>query len=169
MKNCKYKYTVEVDKNKIYDLKVDKLNLKNIKNDITISELQNIFEYYKKEYKLNTRLDIVEVVHNCYYNTRSDYILLGIEFIKKHTNNQYLLNKFNISNTRELAIVCLLHEIKHSIDYNYNEEQFKEELLNINIGLYKSDLQYHDKQPFEKRADKFAISELKKWIDKKKE
>lgn len=68
LKNCKYKYTVEIDKNKIYDLKVDKLNLKYKYNDIT-----KLLQYIKDNYI------------GCLYNVGFDIVVLfyDIEYQKK--------------------------------------------------------------------------------------
>ena len=129
-----------------------------------IKYLEKIAEHYKKEYYLNTFIDICNEGLNTYYKTKADYIYLSLEYIRFLYDTDDLFKRANIKNLKEAYIFGILHELKHAIDYKNNTDRAEQELKNLDLSLYNSDRQYHHKQPAEIRADEFARQELGKWL-----
>jgi hypothetical protein len=130
------------------------------------SQLNKIAKYYKKEYNLNTNIDIVKIGCNTYFNYISNYIYFAIDYIKKDFAVNKPEKRSGYKNLKYNLFFVLLHEIYHAIDYKNNRNRWKREIKNIDTMLYFSDLIYHNSHPFEQRADEFARKELKKWINK---
>jgi hypothetical protein len=117
----------------------------------TINILENIAEEYKKKYSLNTFIDISSSGEYCYYNCLNNYIVLSLSYVLLRRGGD--LTDY---------IFALLHEIKHAIDYTYNTQEFINETKGVNWVEYNINLEYHDKQPFEIRANEFAKKELER-------
>ena len=128
---------------------------------MNVKKLQKIFNYYAKKYKLKTDIDIDIDGQACYYKGDNDYIFLGCEKIKRLLPEAK--KRCGKNNLKTFTIFALLHEIKHAIDYTYNQELMKSECKSLNHGKYFDDREYHHKQKYEIRADNFARKELTKW------
>lgn len=122
------------------------------------NRLQSIFDCYKKEYKFKTTL-FLERSCICIFNYRKNYIIYDIKWIKDKTIIGYAPKSI-----KEKIIFCLLHEIKHAIDWKYNTKLMERELLEMDNYSYQRNSNYSFNLPFEKRAHKFAKKEIKKWI-----
>lgn len=129
---------------------------------ISEKKLENIFNHYKKQYNLNTELDILREGLNCYYSIGTNYIFFGVDYVVKAKKD--LEKRSKRKDEIDNILFALLHEIKHSIEYNTDREKFEKEFSIVNIGLYNSNDIYHHSRPFEKRADNFARRELKRWL-----
>lgn len=143
----------------------------NYKEDVMIKKLKTIFNYYKKKYKLNTTLTFSEI-GGCSFNTNFNNIHYNLYF-HSILNATKLTEKIIIclsgsnefKTTKKGALIWeLLHEIKHAMDYTYCNKKWDKEINKINFEIYYCNANYHNKLPFEKRANKFAKQELKKWI-----
>ena len=128
--------------------------------------LRKIFKYYKKKYKLKTKL-FFEDNEKCCFSLRQNCISYDLTYvIEKAKNNHIVKQLIKQYKRKELTpIFALLHEMGHAIDWEYNNEQYKKEEGRMDYFLYKFNYRYAISQPFEKRANKFAKKELKKWIN----
>ena len=124
-----------------------------------LKELRKIFDYYKKKYKLKTRLSLNNN-ERCAFNYNKNYISYDINYVAIISNK--IIDKYNVNHK---LIFCLLHELGHAIDKKYNKKQVDKEKDKMSYILYNFDVEYALSLPFEKRANKFAKKELKKWIN----
>jgi len=129
-----------------------------------IKYLNKIAEYYKKEYNLDTFIDICCQGLATYYKAKQDYIYFSLEFVKHLYDSGDLKQRANIKNLEQGYIFTILHELKHAIDYKNKPDRYELELKNVDTLQYYSDRQYHHSQPAEIRADEFARQELEKWL-----
>ena len=127
-------------------------------------KLNKIAEQYKKEYNLDTTIDIVLSGENCYFRKETNYIFFAISYIKKIYKEPCYVKRVRYKALKSHLIFALLHEIYHAIDYKNNSKQYMTESAEMNWGLYREDYEYHISRPFEERADEFARKELVKWI-----
>lgn len=125
---------------------------------ISEKKLNRIFNHYKKQYNLNTELDILQEGLTCKYHTGTDYIFFGIAYIifSKEGLQKRSKKKSDYNN----ILFSLLHEIRHAIDKDILEYEFK----SIDLLEYQNNNEYHHSRPFEIRADNFARQELKRWV-----
>lgn len=133
-------------------------------------KLKLIFEYYKSKYKLKTTLNFDTIELNSFFNIDDNIIFYNlyiseIENLEKDSIVITSVWQFEnlLKNKKEGYIWVLLHEIKHAIDYTYNHKKLIKETEQY-FTDYKETHEYYNKQLFEKRADRFAIRELYKWI-----
>jgi len=134
--------------------------------------LLSIFNYYKEKYKLSTVLKILFIEqHGNAFNNQYNFIQLVEESIKSNLQDKILLEVCNnISTFLEMAIWCLLHELKHAIDYAYNKKYYQNKLHEYTWLLYFDSSDNENKRKkyiqltLEKRADIFANMEIKKWV-----
>jgi hypothetical protein len=124
--------------------------------------LERIFNYYKKEYNLNTVLVIEPYLNDCFHRSFSNMIVLGLLYVKDE-NIKFSCPKFLKYSVQKRIILCLLHEIKHVIDWKNNKEQFIKEKEETDFSAYGTDINYHNSRPFEQRAEEFAFAEVNKW------
>jgi len=117
--------------------------------------LQKIFEYYKKKYKLDTRIKFDIDGQHWVYNYIIDFIYLGYKALGRGT----LYKRLGIQGKKYLYTLALLHEIKHAID----KDILTNELKSCDWTQYHTKSDYHDTRAWEIRADNFAKTEYKKW------
>ncbi len=152
-----------IDKNFDYVVWYYKIGDKMCKKRLTY-----IFNHYKKTFNLKTTLCFKSNGEFSFFRPIDNKIFIifpysVVEAIDIGFNITVIsIGEFkNLCQTSEEGyIFILLHEIKHAIDYTHNYIRFQKEAKKyneINLNL----------QPIEKRADKFAIKEIKKWRKKK--
>ncbi len=120
--------------------------------------LLQIFKHYKKKYNLDTRIEFDNEGLICHYSLKIDFIEFGYGKIQELYNTGQLRNRI-VGKLKKIFVFCLLHEIKHAIDKNLLIEEAKK----IDFLRYNEDRKYHDNCIPEKRADRFARKELRKW------
>jgi len=130
--------------------------------------LRKIFKYYKKKYRLNTKLILNYEAQECIacLQVPDNQIRLKTKYIKnslKSGSKVYLsMLKKCSTNEKEITALLLLHEIKHAIDYERKDIY----LYNIlcNVSKYEKN---HNKFKAERNADNFAKREYtkKQWIN----
>ena len=132
-------------------------------------KLYNIFIFYKKKYRFKTLLTFknekiysyFNFVDNCvYYNTYSPPIESfdeGFDIIWTGVGEIKIVKKM------EGYIFILLHEIGHAVDYYNNNKRFEKEIRETNFCLYEINRDYRSSLPYEIRANKFALQEMKRW------
>jgi len=125
-----------------------------------LKELEKIFKYYRKKYKLKTELIFEEDSEQCGIYPEENYIVYDLNYVANDLDNS-LIHQFD---EYKKLIYCLLHEIGHAIDWKYNKNNMKKEMNEKIDVLYFFDVNYALSMPFEKRANNFAKKELKKWI-----
>ena len=149
-------------------------NIKNINKLKTI--LEKIFLYYVIKYPKLKNVDLFfNEFENCVF-TWSDYkgleeeSLINIDFV--YINNNYDYHETIERHERELtakeyAVVVLLHEIKHAIDFYYTRNKF---VYEAKLANKKEQKKYgeikHYSFNIEKRTDKFANREFKRLWEK---
>jgi len=122
--------------------------------------LLKLFNYYKKRYKLRTKLVIQKLGDD---DGKFDFAKNKITLFKKSTISNHLINtkkirgllvhlaggdtKLNFKNKEQIYSFVLLHELRHAIDYS-------KKYITIYDVMYKYD-------HFQKRADRFALKMLK--------
>jgi len=158
---------MKLDRDKIIEVGlVEKFaKSKYIKNKLT-----KIFNYYKEEYQLNTTFEYYNYHrHRNFYNITKDMIGISEEGIHHDLNQLVLLEVNKIDNFLDMAIWCLLHEIKHSIQYHYDREKsetydglYTKILYSFNYTFEERAKRYRQ-IPLEKEADEFANQEINKW------
>ncbi len=118
--------------------------------------LRQLFNQYKKEYKLKTKLKF-----------DNDFDKAGTYY---YNDNIITLNSLKIKDliTKPPIKWVLLHEIKHAIDFTHYKKRGLKEQNEIDIELYSLDAYYHNNLPQEKRANRFANKEFKKIKGEKK-
>lgn len=131
------------------------------------NRLLNIAKYYQK--LVGFTINITERGCNCYYRLKDNYIEINLNFLiyLMIASSEECQTRFKYKNLEEFAILCLLHEIKHSIDGTINKKEFIEEYNFFKEWLTDSNLYNKYKYwelPCEKRADEFANREIKRWI-----
>jgi len=129
-----------------------------LKRNRVIKELKRIFERYKNKYNLKTSL-LLEKKRRCSFHSKENYISYDMDWLKKRA-----IRGFERLESLEKLIFCLLHEIKHSIDWKCNRRVMEKELEDRDIHLYQKDGNYTINLSFEQRANKFAKEELRDWI-----
>jgi len=153
------------------------MNRLNIENT-----LNNIFEEYKKKYNLDNTILIIQNRNSKYHFITGFYkysacnmIKLNLVQIKELKTNIDILKRLNkkLISFKELVLFALLHEIKHNIDYNNNPKLYKE-LINIEKIYFETNpnnkvyFENYKNCPLEYKADKFAVKEMQKHIEKLK-
>ena len=121
-----------------------------------INKLYKIANYYKRKYHLHTMIDIVNDLAWCNYKPAIDSLIISLQDIKNKYQKGIFQDRNNIKDMKKLYIWCLLHELKHAIDFYLDDQSFKINVLNDRSKL-------HDKRYLELQADKFANKEYKKW------
>lgn len=127
-------------------------------------KLKYVFKHYKKEYKLNSKFKINERSTNFSFNHGENKINIGLGIRDYHFSEiDISVIPCPVRNMNEILLYATLHEIKHAIDnHTMRLKYFTERMFRDNL-LYHINREYHDNQPYEIRAEKFAISELPKW------
>lgn len=135
------------------------------------NKLKQIFDYYKKKYKLKTKL-IFDEKEGCRFSFLSNtihYDLYEHSMLNASKLSEEVIaclgNMKEFKVTKKQALVwILLHEIRHAIDYTCFNKRWNREINNNNIyNIYSFyNINYHNNLPFEKRANKFASKELDK-------
>lgn len=122
-----------------------------------------IFEIYKKKYKLNTHLKIMKKYNRgTGYLVENNTIYIDCKQNKSCYKSKQYKDRISYSNFASYLIFILLHEIKHAIDYKNNPHKFLNQHETDEINMLFLDVPYHQ-LPLEKRADKFAKKEIKKY------
>ena len=130
-------------------------------------KLRQIFDYYKNKHSLDYSLEFEDWIGcNFSYNEKRINIdFIGIGRYSINTKKILIRHKF-IPSIEELSILILLHEIKHSIDYqadraDYMQQQYEQYIQQL-YEPRKGQKKYYS-YPLERRADEFANKEFKKW------
>lgn len=129
-------------------------------------KLRKIFNSYKEKYKLATTLMFCNNINMTFsHNENKIRIWNHIREGDLNERGKIILAKNNLT-PNQFLIKCLLHEIKHAIDWTYNPKKLLKEKALTNQYLYWNSVIYHNRQPYERRAIRFAKKEIKKWINK---
>jgi len=147
-----------LNKNVIYSIGKNSTE-QNLQNELAI-----IFEYYRDKFKLEVMLYFDMKNMNTCFNCGGYININGKEIGKTYYGNKDK-DRHEYHNIRELAIIFLLHEIGHAIDYKYNKNRYIKEYYQQrrDISISKIKDKYWN-FPLEKRADYFANNEKKKWV-----
>jgi len=138
---------------------------------MTVFNPGHIFIVYRKRYNLNIDFELNDT-GQCYFYWNLFYggekIVFDNNYVlnvwKNPKRKQSLMKRSGRKKIGEIALWALLHEIGHAIDCQEDWSRYIREANIRDIKLYKSDVEYHDSLPFEKRADKFARTELSFWL-----
>lgn len=156
------------------------------------NQLQNLM--YKNPIKLQKILDKI-YLHYCYefpeikntelwYNNGygcnfnwsnyigQKFINIDFDYIEGYYDFYETIDRHGEELTaEEFAVVVLLHEIGHCIDFHYNNKRYLKEQKTMVRAMREADYKFmdtgeevkHTDFPMEKRADKFANEEFKMW------
>ncbi len=140
--------------------------LKTYDQDKLQDELMDIFKHYKEEFKLKTTLFFnLEHEKTCYRWGKDGYINISTEEVEDTYFMDWDHDRHDYNNLRELAIIFILHEIGHAIDYKYNQLIYME-LHHKQIRAIATDTEEvkYANYPLERKADYFANTQKVKWV-----
>ena len=94
--------------------------------------LENIFNFYKKLYKLTTKLEFTNYLEDSFYDIEQDKI------------RTFLPLKFQ--RLKKLAFHSLYHEIKHAIDFYDNPKKIIKEIKSGNPNIERRAIYFSEKK-----------------------